>query len=93
MISLFHTGEPNLVDQIIMALGLGSMGQMVTPGAPGLINPSFRLGQPSNSLSVRPGSPGSPGVPQPLVYEPLALTTQCDDTRKVCQHVTVPHGK
>jgi hypothetical protein len=82
MISLFHTGEPDLVDQIIMALGLGSMGQMVTPGAPASF---FKPAPPSNSFSVRPVSS--------LVYAPLSLTTQCDDTRKVCQHVTVPHGK
>ena len=57
-----------------MALGLGSTGQMVTPGAPApAVRPLNRIG-------------GSPGV-QPLVIN------QCDDTRKTCQHVTVPHGR
>ncbi|CAI8027120.1 hypothetical protein GBAR_LOCUS15524 [Geodia barretti] len=73
--------EPELVDQIIMALGLGSAGQMINPGA-------------------APGAQPAPGfaplslVSQPLnkILAPSALTLQCDDTRKTCQHVTVPHG-
>ena len=60
-----------------MALGLGSRGQMITPGALAAPAPvPFRIG----------GSPGAP-FQQPLVIN------QCDDTRKTCQHVTVPHGR
>ena len=78
---IIFTGEPELVDQIIMALGLGSTGQMINPGA-------------------APGAQPAPGfaplslVSQPLnkILAPSALTLQCDDTRKTCQHVTVPHG-
>ena len=63
-----------------MALGLGSRGQMITPGA---------LAAPAPAPGALPFSRvgGSPGVQQPLAIN------QCDDTRKTCQHVTVPHGR
>ena len=42
---LFCLGEPDVVHQLIVALGLGSSGQHITPGPPpGLINP----GDPDN---------------------------------------------
>ena len=78
--TLINTGEPELVDQIIMALGLGSRGQMVTPSVSNFFQPVSNIAPANRILSVG-GSPGIPGT--------LAITPQCDDTRKVCQHVTV----
>lgn len=84
---MLSPGEPKVVDQLIMALGLGGRGQHITPGgAP------RRPAQP-----IPPARNFVPLSDQPVFFNestPGRFTrSNCDDAKQVCLHVTTPRGK
>jgi hypothetical protein len=82
-LSLSCTGEPEIVDRIILALGLGSSRQGITRKR--RRQPS--LSPPGPISAVGDGPNFSPIQPLPEVFRSCGGTAQ-----RVCQHVTVPHS-
>jgi hypothetical protein len=78
------TCEPEIVDRIILALGLGSSRQGITRKR--RRQPS--LSPPGPISAVGDGPNFSPIQPLPEVFRSCGGTAQ-----RVCQHVTVPHSR
>ena len=70
-------GEPELIDQLILGLGLGSSGQQITP--------SFNPKQRPSAIIVNQTAPDSNTLTR-------GKRSNCE-AKQICQHVTTPHGK
>ena len=72
-------GEPELIDQLILGLGLGSSGQQISPSfivrKPSAIIVNQTTPEPNTGTGITRGKRSSCGAQQ------------------ICQHVTTPHGK
>ena len=76
---LSHAGEPELVDQLILTLGLGSSGHHILSPA----------GSPGDTVSVIT----SAILPSPPLNLTQRFTrSDCDDSQQVCHHLTNPRG-
>ena len=89
----FYTGEPEVIDRLILGLGLGSTGQQISPGGPaGPARPAPPVaGAPVNVPIGLPGPIGDPFIGVPGL--PGTVGATCSGPEKVCQHVTTPHGE
>lgn len=81
-----------MIDRLILALGIGSSGQDITPGPPGLGRP----GCSGRKRSLPPSNIPGPVGPTIATEDPgLCLTLPPQIFKRqdqICHHVTVPHG-